>query len=124
MDEAEREIRRRAIEDARQTLSRVAGIGEPDYLALALARPVTHQNDRDRAELAARDAQWAQQRARKAASVAPATNWTEIDRRCKAAARETATATVDELRRAVASSNRSATSGGGEIIDLPVSRRN
>jgi len=128
-------------------------------LAAALARRITHQNDRDRAELAKRDAAWARERERKAASTPAANNWTEIDRRCKAAAREAALAvaqeaanamkqeriaakrdladevrrlrielaacseTIDELRRAVASSNRS--SNSGEVVDLvPVSRRN
>ena len=65
------EDRKAILDEARATLERTAKIGEPDYLSAALARPVEHPNDRDRRELAKRDAEWAKQRQREAAK-APA----------------------------------------------------
>ena len=64
MTEEERERRRQAIEAARETLADTAEvkISEPDYLAIAMARRVEHPMDRDRRELAERDAEWARQR--------------------------------------------------------------
>ena len=61
MDEAERERRRRLIVEARETVKRVAAI-EVDHLAVAMSRSVESVMDRDRRELAARDAEWAQRR--------------------------------------------------------------
>jgi hypothetical protein len=92
---------RRILADARATLERTAGIvvEEPDHLAIALARHVTPQIDRDRAAIAKQERHFARQREREAqrnrreaaalAARAPAAiDWGEVDRRCKAAARE------------------------------------
>jgi len=69
MDDRERERRRQAIEEARATLARVAH-EEPDYLKLALARPVESQMDRDRRELANQYRRFEQERERETAPAA------------------------------------------------------
>ena len=60
--------------EALATLERVAEISEPDILAAMLARPIEHQIDIDRRELAKRDEGWAQEREREAARAPAATS--------------------------------------------------
>ena len=171
MDAAERERRKQAISDARATLSRTAEIGEPDYLAAALARPVEHPIDRDRRELGKfyknldkrRDAEAERKRREiansarradatvtllaKATATMAAETAAEIDRLYKlisklttrlaaveqrpsadfAAMQNTAARmdkTLSEFQSVMTRYFESNRSGGGSIIDLPVSRRN
>ena len=65
MDEDERERRRHVIAQARDTVERVTDVA-PDYLALAMSRPVESVMDRDRRWLAEQEARFAEQRRRDA----------------------------------------------------------
>jgi hypothetical protein len=100
---------RRILADARATLERTANIKvEPiDYLALAMSRPVTDPVARDLAAIAKQERHFARQREReaqrnareaaRAARTPAAIDWGEVDRRCRAVAKEMILACAREV---------------------------